>query len=157
MGSTLEGHLHTRMCQTLEEAVVRRSSSILFAGTHFCMSTTTCTVVDASDSYRREQSRLLWGTTSPPSGSFLPLSSFSRSAFLCEFHLKLRRTGPLLRWETSIVTTVPLICSWYPHSELEGTIVGDNDNDIQGMLRLCPRFDGRDKAGFREYQDKFRG
>ena len=33
--------------------------------------------------------------------------------------------------------------------------MADNDN-IRAVLKLCTKFDGRDKASFREYQDKLR-
>ena len=30
------------------------------------------------------------------------------------------------------------------------------DNESRAVLKLCTKFDGRDKASFREYQDKLR-
>lgn len=37
-----------------------------------------------------------------------------------------------------------------------GIAMADDDKGIQGVLKLCPRFDGRDVASFREYKDKLR-
>lgn len=35
-------------------------------------------------------------------------------------------------------------------------IMADSDEGIQGVLRLCPRFNSRYKASFREHKDKLR-